>query len=297
MNAPGGHAVAGVEHHADGLVVMEPAGVAQQELRLAGLRKLGRAAEAAVLGVVAVLEESARIAQDRGGQHQAGREAVAGAQLLQARMDIRRRLGQFGAARLPEPLYLLQELEEARPAMTVVRREIGAAVEGLQVRREKHVERPPALTARRLDEGHIDLIHVRAFLPIHFDADKVRVEEGSHLRIFEGFALHHVAPMAGRVADAEEDRLVFAARLGEGFFAPGKPVHRVMLVLEEVGRFLAGEAVRVAQFGNGGCIFHNGFRYRFNGSQAACGQTQCAGQRQGGHGASVHGNNHSPLQS
>jgi len=83
----GGHAVAGVEHHADGLVIMEPAGVAQQELRLAGLRKLGCAAEATVLCIKAVLEEGARVAQDRGCQLQSGREVVAGAQLLQARMD------------------------------------------------------------------------------------------------------------------------------------------------------------------------------------------------------------------
>src|ERR1035437_2740718 len=194
-------------------------------------------------------------------------------------MDVRRRLGQFGAVRLPEPLYLLQELEEARPAMTVVRREIGTAVEGFEVRREEYIERPPALAARRLNEGHIDLIHVRAFLPIHLDADKVRVEVGGDLRVLEGFALHHVAPMAGRVADAEEDRLILAACLGEGYLAPGEPVHRVVLVLEEVGRFLAGEAVRVAQFGNGGCIIHNGFRYRFNGMLSARSQSRCASER------------------
>ena len=48
VNAPGGHSVAGVQHHADGLFVMEAPGVAQQELRLAGLGKLGRTAEAAM---------------------------------------------------------------------------------------------------------------------------------------------------------------------------------------------------------------------------------------------------------
>ena len=70
VNAAGRHAVAGVQHHADGLVVVEAPGVAQQELRLARLRELGRAAEPAVLRVVALLEQSAGLAQDAGGQHQ-----------------------------------------------------------------------------------------------------------------------------------------------------------------------------------------------------------------------------------
>ena len=49
--------------------------------------------------------------------------------------------------------------------------------------------------------------------------------------------------MAGRITDAEEDRLVFRARLRERLVAPGKPVHRIVLVLEQVRRLLAREAV------------------------------------------------------
>ena len=49
VNAARRHAVAGVQHHADGLLVVEAPGVAQQQLRLAGLRKFRRAAEPAVL--------------------------------------------------------------------------------------------------------------------------------------------------------------------------------------------------------------------------------------------------------
>ena len=54
VNAACSHAVAGVQDHADGLVVVEAPGVAQQKLRLARLGKLGRAAKPAVLRVIAV---------------------------------------------------------------------------------------------------------------------------------------------------------------------------------------------------------------------------------------------------
>ena len=172
-------------------------------------------------------------------------------------MDVRRRAGQVGAARLPELLDLLQDLQEAGPAVAVVRREIGAAVERLQVRREEHVQRPAALAGRGLDEGHVDLVHVRPFLAVHLDADKMRVEERGDCRVLERLALHDVAPVAGRVADAQEDRLVLLARLGKGLLAPGKPVHRVVLVLEQVGRFLARQAVGVGRGGGGGFGSHN----------------------------------------
>src|SRR6185295_18203434 len=50
---------------------------------------------------------------------------------------------------------------------------------------------------------------------------------------------------AGRITDAEEDRLVFLPRFGESLVAPGIPVHGIVLVLQQVGRFLAREAVGV----------------------------------------------------
>ena len=52
-----------------------------------------------------------------------------------------------------------------------------------------------------------------------------------------------MAPVAGGIADADKDRLVLPAGAGEGLVAPRIPIHRVMLVLEEVGRFLSRQAV------------------------------------------------------
>ena len=78
---------------------------------------------------------------------------------------------------------LLQHLQETRPAVAVVRREIGAAEERLQVRREKDVQRPAALAGRGLHERHVDLVHVRPLLAVHFDADEMLVEKRGDLLV------------------------------------------------------------------------------------------------------------------
>ncbi len=52
-----------------------------------------------------------------------------------------------------------------------------------------------------------------------------------------------MAPMAGRVADGEEDRPVLPSRPLERLGSPRIPVDRVIGVLEEVGARFVGEAV------------------------------------------------------
>jgi hypothetical protein len=54
-----------------------------------------------------------------------------------------------------------------------------------------------------------------------------------------------VTPVAGGVADAEQDGLVLAARLFDGLVAPRIPVHRVVRVLQQVRTRLVGEPVGV----------------------------------------------------
>ena len=61
--------------------------------------------------------------------------------------------------------------------------------------------------------------------------------------VLERLVLHHVAPVAGRVADREQDRPVLLAGAGERLVAPGVPVDRVLGVLEQVGAGLRGEPV------------------------------------------------------
>ena len=63
--------------------------------------------------------------------------------------------------------------------------------------------------------------------------------------VFKRLMLHHMAPMTGRITDAQKDWFILALRFVKGFFAPRKPVHRIMRVLEEIGAGLMGQAVGV----------------------------------------------------
>jgi hypothetical protein len=68
----------------------------------------------------------------------------------------------------------------------------------------------------------------------------VLVEQRGRLGVLERLVRHHVAPVAGGVADREHDGDVAPGGLGEGLVAPRPPVHRVVRVLEQVraGRIL-----------------------------------------------------------
>ena len=61
--------------------------------------------------------------------------------------------------------------------------------------------------------------------------------------VLEALALHDVAPVARGVADRDQQRAVLLARAAQRLLAPGQPVDRVVAVLQEVGRGLAGEGV------------------------------------------------------
>src|SRR5207248_1643071 len=61
--------------------------------------------------------------------------------------------------------------------------------------------------------------------------------------VLERLALHDVAPVAGRIADREENWPVVLVRERQGLLAPRVPVDGVVLVLEEVRRALARKPV------------------------------------------------------
>jgi hypothetical protein len=129
--------------------------------------------------------------------------------------------------------------------------EVGAAVEGLEgVGLEEDAHGPAAVTGHGDGGGHVEFVEVGSFLAIDLDGEEVAVEEGGDAFVLEGLAFHDVAPVAGGVADREEDGHVAAAGLGEGLGAPRPPIDGVGGVLQEVGAGLRGEAA-----------WHEGQRY------------------------------------
>ncbi len=142
----------------------------------------------------------------------------------------------------------LRDPEEKRlepgPAVPVLGREVRPGEERPAVRQEERRERPAAAPGRELDGRHVDVVHVGALLAVHLDRDEVLVQEVRDGGVLERLPLHHVTPVAGGVADREEDGLRFPAGPRERLVAPRVPVDRVVGVLEKVRRRFAREAVR-----------------------------------------------------
>ncbi len=63
-----------------------------------------------------------------------------------------------------------------------------------------------------------------------------------------------MAPVAGAVADTDNDGLVFGFGPVQRFFAPWLPVHRIVSVLEQVGARFVDEGVGMFMLRNGGSV-------------------------------------------
>ena len=253
---PARHRLQGGDRDAARVDVAAASRLAEQEQQLGRPGELRRSAEAAVSRV----EGGRELLHARGERvdpgHSGGNGTARGpgngsrgtsagrrlhpAQPLEQRVG---RLQQLAAAGGPALGHLPQHVGKSRPPPAGIRRKVGAAEERLQLRRQPDAHGPAAGPGRRLHERHVDAVDVGALLPVHLDRHEVLVEQRGDARVLERLVLHDVAPMAGRVADRQEDRLVLAPRTLERLVAPGIPVHRVAGVLLQVGTRLTGETI------------------------------------------------------
>ena len=134
----------------------------------------------------------------------------------------------------------VEHLPEAGQPVPRLGRVVRPAEERLALGREEDRHRPAAVPGERDDRVHVERVDVGPLLAVDLDADEALVHQRGRLLVLERLVLHHVAPVAGRVADGEEDRLVLGAGLGERLVAPGVPVDRVVRVLEQVRARLGG---------------------------------------------------------
>ena len=126
----------------------------------------------------------------------------------------------------------LQHLPERRAAPARLRRPVGAAVHRLAVGVEEHGHRPAALLAQRMQRGHVDVVDVRPLFAIDFHIDEELVHPVRRLGVLERLVRHHVAPVAGGVADRQQDRAVAALGFRQRLRAPRAPVHGIVGVLQ-----------------------------------------------------------------
>ena len=207
-----------------------------------GLRKFRRAAQAAVAP-----DRSRRRAAARRGRV---RRAPITTLPCRARALVGEPRHQGGAVLVDacrlfaeQPRDLAQHVDESRAAVARRLRKISAAPDRLAVGGEKHGQRPAALLAQMMQRRHVDLVDVGALLAIDFDVDEQLVHHRGGGGILEAFVRHDVAPVAGGVADRQQDRLVGALRLGQRLRSPWPPVDRIVLVLQQIRAGFLRQAV------------------------------------------------------
>ena len=188
---------------------------AQEEVQVHGLGKLGGASKAAVAGIERGTERLGGLVQ-HGSRREGGviiRRAYLHGGAPEQGSEL---LG--GAVNGVPPLavglsHALQHALKARHPVAVNGREIGAAVERLAVRRQEDGHRPAAVLGERLHRLHIDRVEVGALLAVHLDVDEEVVHQLCRRLVLERLPLHHVAPMAGRIANRKQDWLIQLACL------------------------------------------------------------------------------------
>ena len=233
VDAAAGHLLQGELQHLQGAVVVAVGVVAEEHFEGHWLREFGSIADAPVLVVEIGGQRRIGLVENVDAEKGVAAGQLGGAAHLLGQLpgnpvDLRP-VGAVGAGRG------LQKPGEPWDIVAVDRREVGAAEKGLAVGGEEDGHRPAAAARQHLDRLHVDGVQVGPFLPVHLDVDEILVHHGGDDVALEGLALHDVAPVAGGIADAEQDGLVLGPGPLQRLFAPGVPVDRVIGVLEQVG--------------------------------------------------------------
>ena len=157
-----------------------------------------------------------------------------------------------------------QDLRKARAAPALGRREIGPAPERLAGGGQEHGQGPAALFAHQRQRLLVDRVDVGPFLAIDLDRDIELVHDRGDGRVLEAFRRHDMAPVTGGIADGQQDRLGLRLGLGKRRRAPGAPMDRIVLVLQQVGAGFGRKLVRchdTSKDGSSAAIVPSGASY------------------------------------
>jgi hypothetical protein len=131
--------------------------------------------------------------------------------------------------------------------------EIGAAIQRSSIGQGDAVERPTSTAGHQLHGSHVYLVHIGPFFSINFYIDEQAVHHLGHCLVLKALALHDVTPMAGAVADADEQQSVRVAGQLQRLITPRVPLHRVVGMLQQIGTRLVNEVVGVGMRPYGCC--------------------------------------------
>ena len=102
----------------------------------------------------------------------------------------------------------LHDAPKGRHAVALLGWKVRAGIEGPAVGGAEDRHRPAARAGQSLGRRHVDGIEVGALLAVDLDRNEPLGQVRSRGRVFEALVSHHVAPVARRIPDGEEDRLV-----------------------------------------------------------------------------------------
>ena len=240
IDAAPGHLLQGLLRHAPGLFFPGEGGVAQQEQQVLGRGELGGCAEAAEL----LVEDPLQLLIGPPGQLRVDLPGLQGPLPAQEGAELPGGLLEALPVPLPLALHRLEQRDQAKLPPPVLPGQIGPGEEGLPLRGEQQGQGPAAAAVEGHAGLHIHRVHVRPLLPVHLHRHEAPVQDPGHLRALKGLPGHHMAPVAGGVANGEEDGFSLPAGLFKGFLPPGVPVYGVLCVLQQVGRALVLQTVR-----------------------------------------------------
>ena len=132
---------------------------------------------------------------------------------------------------------------ERRQSVSRLRREVRAGVERPPVGREEDGHRPAALAGHRHGRVHVERVDVGPLLAVDLHVDEALVHERRGRSVLERLVRHHVAPVAGAVADREQDRPVLGSRPRDASSPHGYQSTGLSACWQQVRARLAREAV------------------------------------------------------
>ncbi len=127
---------------------------------------------------------------------------------------------------------LVQQCAESRSTPAVFWGEVGACEKRVLVWGQEYSHGPASLAVIHGYCGlHVDFVQIGPFFSIDLDTHKVVVHQFGDGLVLERFPFHDMAPVAGGIADREQDGTILLLRECQRLRPPGVPIYRVVGML------------------------------------------------------------------
>src|SRR6202035_2444140 len=117
----------------------------------------------------------------------------------------------------------------------ILRRKIRAAEKRAPIGQQKSSEWPTALTGDGTDSRLITRIDIGPLVAVHLHGDEIVADDFGDFRIFVGFTVYYMAPVAPHSANIQQHGFVISLSAFECRVAPLIPINRLMRGRPQIG--------------------------------------------------------------